>query len=95
MRVFAATLTFLLSACVASGDEASPSYSAGFADGCATASAEGTTTAPREPQRDQALYAKDPDYRAGWISGHATCRTQTGARRGFEIAVFGVFLSQM
>jgi hypothetical protein len=80
-RVLAATLTFLLTACAAAGDETSPSYSAGFADGCATASAEGTTTAPRQPQRDQTLYAKDPDYRAGWISGFATCRTQTGARR--------------
>jgi len=72
----------LLSACAAaSDDERSPSYSAGFADGCATASAEGTTTPPRESRRDQALYAQDPDYRAGWISGHATCRMDGGPPR--------------
>jgi hypothetical protein len=74
-------LTLLLSACATAGDSASPFYSAGFSDGCATASAEGTTTAPREPQRDQALYAKEPDYRAGWISGHATCRMEGGPPR--------------
>lgn len=71
----------LLSACAAAGDSASPSYSAGFSDGCATASAEGATMAARGPQRDQALYAKDPDYRAGWISGHAACRTEGGPPR--------------
>lgn len=81
MRIAAAALTLFLSACAATGDTDSSSYSGGFADGCATASAEGTATPAREPQRDQALYAKDPDYRAGWISGHATCRQQGGPPR--------------
>ena len=76
MRIAAAALIFVVSACVTAGEPNSPSYSSGFADGCATASAEGTAIPAREPQRDQALYAKDPDYRAGWISGHATCRME-------------------
>ncbi|HMI96433.1 MAG TPA: hypothetical protein VK479_07980 [Micropepsaceae bacterium] len=80
MRVVAAALPLLLSACAAAGDQASPSYSAGFADGCATASAVGPAAA-RQPQRDEALFAKDPDYRGGWISGQATCRTEGGPPR--------------
>jgi hypothetical protein len=80
MCVPAATLTLFLAACAAAGDQASPSYSAGFSDGCATASAVGPTAA-RQPKRDETLYAKDPDYRAGWISGQATCRTEGGPPR--------------
>jgi hypothetical protein len=81
MRVAAAALTLFLSACAAAGDQDSPSYSAGFADGCATASAEARPIPARQPQRDQALYTKDSDYRAGWISGHSTCRTEGGPPR--------------
>ena len=80
MRVPAVALALLLSACAAAGDQASPSYSAGFADGCASASAEGGPIA-RPPQRDEELYAKDPDYRAGWTSGRATCRMEGGPPR--------------
>jgi hypothetical protein len=58
----------------------SPFYEAGFADGCATASAE-TGPIPRPSQRDEALYAQDSGYRAGWISGHASCRTPDGPPR--------------
>ena len=63
-----------------SGEPNSPSYSAGFGDGCASASAE-EAAVPRRPQRDETLYAKDPDYRAGWISGLASCRMQSGPPR--------------
>jgi hypothetical protein len=63
------------------GDRDSPSYSSGFADGCATASAEGRMIPARQPQRDPTLYAKDADYRAGWLSGQATCRTEGGPPR--------------
>ena len=79
MRVPAVVFALLLSACTAMNEQASPSYSEGFGDGCATASAEGSMAKP--PQRDQALYDKDPDYRAGWLSGHATCRAQGGPPR--------------
>ncbi len=89
MRVPAAALILLLSGCAAAGDPASPSYSAGFADGCVTASAEGTSTAAHEPQRDRARYAMDSDYRAGWISSYATCRAaRRAARHVYEITVF-------
>ena len=80
MRLLAAVFALLLSACAPMSDQASPSYSAGFADGCATASAEGVSLPP-QPRRDEALYAKDRDYRAGWISGHATCRAEGGRPR--------------
>jgi hypothetical protein len=81
MRVAFAALPLLLSACAAMGDPDSPSYSAGFSDGCATASAEGRAIPARQPQRDAALYAKDTGYRDGWLSGHAACRTEGGPPR--------------
>jgi hypothetical protein len=79
-RFAAATLTLLLSACSTAVPTESPAYQAGFADGCATASAEGSGVL-RAPQRNEALYEGDPGYRAGWISGHATCRMPSGPPR--------------
>jgi hypothetical protein len=73
-------LALFLCACAASPDRDNPSYEAGFADGCATASAENPSI-PRNPQRDEALYAGDSNYRSGWISGHATCRMTEGRPR--------------
>src|SRR6266700_877790 len=100
MRVPAAALILLLSACAAAGDPASPSYSAGFADGCATASAEGTATPAREPQRDRARYAMDSDYRAGWILEHVLLsrrplpRSSRGLRRSTDVTA-SLFASRM
>ena len=51
---------FLLSACVIGGDSASATYRVGYSDGCAQ-------------RQDRELYAADPDYRAGWLSGRASC----------------------
>jgi hypothetical protein len=79
-RVLAAGLAVIASACAAPPMPQSPFYEAGFADGCATASAE-TAPVPRAAQRDEALYAKDPGYRSGWISGHASCRMPSGPPR--------------
>jgi hypothetical protein len=62
----------VLSACASGGDPKSPAYGQGFADGCATANAEGSRTG-RAPQRDAALYQSDANYREGWLSGHAAC----------------------
>jgi hypothetical protein len=50
----------------------SPVYQEGFADGCATQTS-GVATGQRVDHRNQALFNRDPDYRAGWTSGLATC----------------------
>ena len=64
----------LMSACTTPTEDRSPNYQLGFGDGCATASTE-TAGAPRLPRRNRALYEHDRDYRTGWLSGHAQCRT--------------------
>ena len=71
---------FALTACnTTSANTDSPEYAAGYQDGCAT----GGQRAARiqgEPQRDEALYQKSPDYRAGWAAGYNVCGA--GANRG-------------
>jgi hypothetical protein len=51
-----------------------PGFKAGYTDGCSAASAaaagESTGTV-----RDKNSYETDPNYRAGWASGMANCRT--------------------
>ena len=79
-RLLAAALAVLAAACAAPAGRDSPFYDAGFGDGCATAIAEAGPI-PRTVQRDEALYAKDSGYRAGWISGHAACRKDAGPPR--------------
>jgi hypothetical protein len=77
LRGLAAALALLAAGCAIPAMPESPFYEGGFADGCATASAESAAT-PRPAQRDEALYAKDSGYRAGWISGHTSCRMPEG-----------------
>jgi hypothetical protein len=75
-RYLAIVFLLALSACNAmttSTEDRSPNYQLGFGDGCTTASTE-TTGAPREAQRNRALYEFDAQYRSGWISGHAQCK---------------------
>jgi hypothetical protein len=55
-------------------EDRSPNYQLGFGDGCATASTE-TAGAPRYPRRNRVLYSDNRDYRTGWLSGHAQCRS--------------------
>ena len=71
-RAMPMILAFLALGCAGAANRDSPAYEAGFSDGCATASAEGSGV-PKAPQRDAALYRSDADYRAGWASGHASC----------------------
>ena len=75
-----AAFTVLVTACAAPPEMDSSLYQTGFSDGCASANAE-TAPIPRTPQRDEVLFAKDPGYRSGWISGHAVCRMQGGPPR--------------
>ena len=52
-----------------------PNFRMGYADGCAAASGPGTSYRAG-PNRDEALYAKDGDYRAGWNIGYSSCRSR-------------------
>jgi hypothetical protein len=79
-QFFTAALTFLVAACAASLEPDSPFYQTGFSDGCASANGE-SSAIPHPVQRDEALFAKDSGYRAGWISGHAACLMQSGGPR--------------
>ena len=85
MRLAKATpiLALLLAACAGAPMEPdSPSYRLGFNDGCTTASGEGSGV-HKTPQRNALLYAQDPDYRAGWGSGHVFCRMDRSGRAPF------------
>ena len=63
----------LLAGCSLPMMERSPEYELGYSDGCSNALAQGPG-APRDPRRNEALYANNDDYRRGWTSGNAQCR---------------------
>ncbi|MDE3116118.1 MAG: hypothetical protein KGL26_11000 [Pseudomonadota bacterium] len=50
-----------------------PNFKAGYADGCDAADGSGASYRAG-PTRDEALYAKDGDYRSGWNIGYSSCR---------------------
>jgi hypothetical protein len=54
----------------------SPSFRAGYDDGCAAANQQGADLRDRI-RRDPTLYKTDDVYRAGWSNGFQTCRTTT------------------
>jgi hypothetical protein len=71
----------LLTACAMDmSNRDSPTYQAGYADGCSTAMAE-SSSVPMPPKRNNAAFAADKDYRAGWAAGHADCRLPSGPPR--------------
>ncbi len=51
----------------------SPSFKAGYEDGCAAETAAGTDYRDR-PVMDKSLYESDAAYRSGWSSGRQACR---------------------
>ena len=51
----------------------SPNFKAGYEDGCAAATAQGSDLRDR-PMMDKSLYDNDAAYRSGWSSGLQTCR---------------------
>ena len=75
----AGLLVFILSGCAALDSpeqralRKTPSFRAGYEDGCAAANAEGADLRDR-PVVDKSLYDNDDAYRAGWSSGTQTCR---------------------
>ena len=83
-------LSLPLASCVILGTkadrkvQASPSFHAGYDDGCASATNEGANMRRGDVVRDDALYESDGAYRAGWANGHAACSrlAPTGQSRG-------------
>ena len=57
-----------------------PDFKSGYADGCATANAQGVNYG-RDTTRDDALYKADKAYRAGWAAGVSACRTSLTERQ--------------
>jgi hypothetical protein len=51
-----------------------PNYRTGYSDGCGAANAENSSLREK-PTRDEVLYRSDKDYRNGWQSGYASCRS--------------------
>jgi len=81
LRAMVCALSFALSACAMSKvNQDSPTYQAGYADGCATANAE-ASSAPMPAKRDAMLFASDTEYRSGWAAGHGDCRLMNGPPR--------------
>jgi|SRR5579871_4542097 len=76
-RVAAAALTVLsASGCAVFGNKTlqkDPSFRAGYQDGCAAATNQGSDLRDR-PVGDKQLYANDDTYRKGWGSGFQVCR---------------------
>ena len=75
-RSLALVLMVVLSACAsrhrAEGHGNSPTYAAGYTDGCATASARANGEIGGET-RDQGLFKSNADYRSGWRAGYGGC----------------------
>jgi hypothetical protein len=55
-----------------------PNFKSGYADGCATANAQGVNYG-RDTTRDTQLYQTDKAYRAGWAAGVSSCRANLAA----------------
>jgi len=67
-----------LAACANSAaNRDSAEYQAGYGDGCATGGAR-TAHLQQEPQRNDELYEKSADYRAGWANGYTICGAGNG-----------------
>jgi hypothetical protein len=52
---------------------ASPDFKAGYTDGCASAQ-DDVSTGGGNAARDEAAFAGNPAYRAGWREGASACR---------------------
>ena len=53
-----------------------PGFSAGYGDGCTTAT-EADKSFSTEQSRDEYAFDNDEAYRAGWRQGYLECSTQT------------------
>jgi hypothetical protein len=76
----AATLLAAAAGCASSADMAAlreaPGYSAGYGDGCSTATEEDKSFSTKQ-RRDAYAFDNDEAYRAGWRQGYLECSRQT------------------
>lgn len=70
----------IAAACASNGDLAelreSPAFTAGYADGCATATEEDKSFSTKRV-RDAYAFENDKAYRAGWRQGYLECGSTT------------------
>ena len=52
-----------------------PNFKIGYADGCASANAQGTSYLG-DKVRDDALFQTSQPYRAGWSNGYTVCNSE-------------------
>ena len=52
-----------------------PEFKVGYSDGCASASARGTSYVGNQV-RDDALFKTSQPYRAGWSNGYTVCNNE-------------------
>jgi hypothetical protein len=77
----ACILAASLSGCIffeTSGQRAmrnNPNFKVGYSDGCASASAHGTSYMG-DKVRDDALFQTNQAYRAGWSNGYTVCNNE-------------------
>lgn len=78
--LIAALLAAGAASCASTADMAtlreSPGYSAGYGDGCLTATEEDKSFSSKK-ERDAYAFKNDEAYRAGWRQGYLECSTQT------------------
>ena len=76
MRLLALLALCALPACGTLSDEADgPFYPAGVSDGCRTAKSRNASFST-DVYQDEALFKREPSYRAGWRAGYAQCQPQ-------------------
>lgn len=80
-RILAVTLSLALAGCIffegprQRAMRNDPGFKAGYSDGCASASAQGTDFRGGLV-RDDASYAASKPYRSGWSAGYSVCNNQ-------------------
>ena len=73
----------LLAGCETAADRTlrkSPDFKAGYSDGCVSASDQGANPRASGLVRDNAAFAGNKAYHAGWSSGFGACRATTDLR---------------
>jgi len=79
-KLTVALLAAAAASCASTADMAtlreSPGYSAGYGDGCLTATEEDKSFSSKQ-ERDAYAFKNDEAYRAGWRQGYLECSTQT------------------
>ncbi len=80
LTLLAPAAGLLAAGCASGGNLAelreSPGFTAGYGDGCATATEEDKSFSTRT-ERDRYAFENDEAYRAGWRQGYLECSTQS------------------